>query len=98
MIGDGRDVRIGVRVEVYSALTVIARSLNDVEQMRNDAARQEAIASVVEIHAPGIARPMREDLETILERMITPDARVDRDALLLRRPRFADERMGEHAM
>src|SRR5262249_11884147 len=84
MIGDGLDVVIGVRIEVGAGLAMIAAPLDDVEGMRNDTGLDKCLAVIVEIEAPGIAGPVREDLELVPSRMIAPDAGVYWHAVLVR--------------
>src|SRR5262249_35439770 len=79
-------------------LPLVATALADVEQVRNDAAGQEGIAVIVEVNAPRVAGAVGEDLEFLLDRMIAPDAGVDRRALLGRRAGLADERVGKDAV
>src|SRR5439155_16118244 len=95
---NGLNVRVSVRLEMLSRLPLEASSLDDVEQVRDDAAGQEGVAVVVKVDTPRVARAPGEDLELLLDRMIAPDAGVDRSALLLRRAGLADERVSEDAM
>ena len=78
MVGDRLNVVVGIRVEVLPGLALIAAALNDVIQVRNHAGRDEALAVVVEIDAPGIARAFGEDFERVPRGMIAPDAGVER--------------------
>src|SRR5207244_427526 len=49
MVGDGFDVVENVGVEMLSALPLVARALNHVPEMRNDAGLDETLAVLVEI-------------------------------------------------
>jgi len=98
MIGDGHDLREGVGVVVTARLSLVARPLDDVEEVRNDASGEEGLTSIVEVDSPGIAGAPREDLELPLRRVIAPDPGVDRHALLVGSSRCSDVRVGEDAV
>ena len=98
MVGDGFDIVVGVRIEVQATLTFVARSLNDVIQVRNNTRREESLAAVVEIDSPRIARAVRKDLERMTSRMVSPDSCIDPLTIFVCGPWFADARMGENTM
>ena len=98
VVGNGCDIAIGVRIEVLARLTLITSALNDVIQMRNHAGRNERLPVIVEIDTPRVAGPVRENVKLVPRRMIPPDRGVKRNAFLVRRPRFADARVSEHAV
>src|SRR5579884_3548060 len=81
-----------------SCLSVIAAALDNVESMGNDAGLDEGLPVGVEVETPGIAGAVREHLENVLARMVAPDTGVEGNAVLVRRARLADARMGEDAM
>src|SRR5947208_364587 len=76
-------------------LALVAAALDDVEAVRDDAGLDERLAVLVEVEAPWIAGAVGEHLELVLGRMVTPDARVDRHAVLLGHSRLADLRVCE---
>ena len=71
-------------------LPLIAAALDDVPQMGNHAGGRNRLAPVVEVDAPGIARAFGKHFKHVPRGMIAPDARVERDALAVRRARLAD--------
>src|SRR3569623_78632 len=96
--GDGLVIAVGIGVEMLACLPLVTAALNDVIQVRNDTGGQKALALVVEIVAPRVARAVSENFELVLRRMIAPDARVNRRALIVRRARLADARVRGHAV
>src|SRR5207245_2550542 len=98
MVGNGRDVGIGEGIEMAPCLPIVARALDDVKHVRNDASRGKGLAVIVEIDSPGITGPLGENLELVPERMIAPDAGIDGNPLVRRRPRLADLRVREDAV
>src|SRR5436190_17872967 len=56
MVSYRLNIVIDVGVEMRSRLALVARSLNHVEQVRNDARLDEALTVLVEINSPWIAR------------------------------------------
>src|SRR5579884_2847340 len=66
--------------------------------MRNHACLDEALAVLVEIYAPGIARAFGKIFERVLDGMITPDAAGDDGAVLVGRTGLADLGKIEHAV
>src|SRR5262249_38726363 len=95
VVGDGRDVGVGVEVKVVARLALVAGPLNNVEAVRDDARLAERLAAVVEVEAPRVAGAVGEYLEDVARRVVAPDAGVDRDAVLVGRARLADARVGE---
>src|SRR5690606_21306559 len=87
-----------IRVEMLPRLALIARSLNDVIEVGNDAGGNERMPAVVEVDPPRIARSFGKNLELVPLRVITPYAGVDLHTFVIRRSWFADLRMGEDAM
>jgi len=77
VVGNGLDVVIDVRIEMRAGLAMVARTLNDVEQMRDNTGFNEALAVFIEINAPGIARAFGEKLEAVFGGVIAPDAGVE---------------------
>src|ERR1043166_5447741 len=94
------EARVLVRPDgvMRAALPRVARALNHVEEMRNDARLDEALAVLVEVHAPRIARAFGENFELMLRGMITPHRGIDPLALCFRRAGLADIRRTEHAV
>src|SRR4029079_14063111 len=85
VIGNGFDVVVGVRIEMWTGLPLIARPLDNVEKMWNHTRLDKTLPIRIEIDSPRIARAVREDLELSSLRMIPPDAGVDLCPLLFRR-------------
>src|SRR5262249_18624708 len=75
---------IGMGIEAGKGLALVGPARNHVKQMGNDTTSQEALAMGVEIHAPGIAGPFREDVKLLVGHGIAPDGRVHLDAVDLR--------------
>ena len=98
MVGDGLDVVVRVGIEMLAGLALVAAALDDVVKMRDDAGGDEHLAARVEVDAPGVAGAVGEDLEDVPRRVVAPDAGVDRHALVVRRARLADARVGEDAV
>jgi len=98
MFGDGGDIGVGVGVEVLAPLTMVARSLNDVEEVGDDAACEEGLSVVVEIDAPGIAGAVSKDFELMSLGVIAPDACVEGDALIVGGTGFPDAGVSEDAV
>ena len=72
-------VRIMQRAVLAEALDEIG-SLHVVAQRLERIAGGEQVAESIEIDAPGVAAPFREQLELIRPRMIAPDALLKADA------------------
>ncbi len=98
MVGHGRDALIHMGIEVLARLAAEAGALNHVEEVGDHTDRTHRLAVVVEVDAPGVGRPPREDLEGVLHRVVAPVARVDWRPLLLGRARLPDAGVGEHAL
>src|ERR1043166_6256258 len=81
---------------MLTTLPLVARSLNHVPEMGNDAGLDEALAVVVEIHSPRIARAFGEDFKLVLSWMIAPDCGIDPLALVFRGARLAYEGRTKH--
>ena len=98
VVRDRLDVVEGVGLEVLPCLPLVPGARDDVVEVRDHARGQEALAVGVEVEAPGVARAVGDDLEPLLRRVITPDAGVQGDAVLVGRTRLADLRVGEDAV
>ena len=83
---------------MFAALSLDARPLDHVPEMRNDAHLGKELAMFVEVNAPRIAAPFSEDLEEALSRMIAPHPGIHPLAFTLRRAGFADVRRTEHTV
>src|SRR5665213_1763072 len=92
MVGDRLDVIVNVRVVMLSALALVVRALDHVPEMRDHTGFDDALALVIEIHAPRIAGSLGKPLEDMADRMVSPHAAVDVNAILARRPRLANIR------
>src|SRR5436190_18304571 len=90
MVGYCLDVVIDVRIEMRTSLMSESSTLNHMEQMRDDAGFDDALAILVEINAPGIARAFGKNFEFVFDGVVAPYARVDPRALAVRRTRLAD--------
>jgi hypothetical protein len=77
VIGDCLNIAVDVRVEVLPTLPVIQPSRDHVPQMRNDACRDEELSFGVIVNTPRVAESMRNDLESFLGRMISPNTAID---------------------
>ncbi|MEI9895161.1 MAG: hypothetical protein WDN28_15050 [Chthoniobacter sp.] len=73
-------------------------ALDHVPEMRDDAALGNAVAVLIEIDAPRVARALGEELELMLDRMIAPHARVDARAGGILRAGLADVALREDAV
>src|SRR5580765_6417323 len=89
---------LGVDVVVQAALPLVAGALNDVPEVRDYARLDKALAVLVEVNAPGIARSFGEHLEDASRGVKPPDRRIDALTVLLRCARLADKRRTEHAV
>ncbi len=98
VVADGGHQFVHVRVQVLAVHAFVMAAGDDVPEMIDDAIGDEHLAMLIEVEAPGIRRAVRHHLELFLGRMITPDAAVDRNALLLRRAGSADVRGGDDAV
>src|SRR5437588_13107494 len=81
MIRDGFDVLVSVGVEMGAGLALKTSALNHVEQMRDDAGFDEALAIFVEINSPGVAGAFAKKLKNVFGGMIARHAGVDARAL-----------------
>src|SRR5690606_11834744 len=66
--GDRLDLAIDVIGKMRSRLTDIPCARDHVIEVRDDTGRDERLAVIVEVDAPRIARPRREDLELLAKR------------------------------
>src|SRR5262245_38679788 len=98
VIGDRLDIVIDVGIKMRASLPVVASTLNNVEQVRDHAGLDKALAIWIEINAPGIARSFREHFEHLFDRMIAPHPGVDASAFAVGGAGLSDVRMGEHSM
>ena len=70
-------IAIDVRVVALPGLPNVVAALHDVVQVRNHAAAEDELAvGVAPVHAPRVARPLREHLELLRLRVVAPDGRV----------------------
>ena len=72
MICNSLDIPISVRIEMSTALALIAGYLNDVIQVRNHTSRDECITVIIEIESPGITGPVSEYFKLVAKRMKAP--------------------------
>ena len=77
VVGDRADVAVDVRIKVATALPMVNAARNDMPQMRDHACADEELSLRVVVDAPRIAKAVRDHLEAILHRVITPNATVD---------------------
>jgi len=87
-----------VRVHVLAVHAFVARTGNDVEEVFDDAVRDEHLAVIVEGDAPGIRGAMGDNLKRVSRRMKPPDAAVQPDPVAVRRAGPADPRIGKNAV
>ena len=81
---------VEMRVEVVAIHTLIVAAGNDMKGVVDDAVGDEQFAGLVEVDAPGVGGSMRDHLVLLGDRMIPPNAAVDRRPILDVRPRLAD--------
>src|SRR5262245_10555132 len=72
---------IRIWIETAAGLPLVGAAGNHVEQVRNDAAGEETLPVAIEIHAPGVARPLGKDIETLLRQVVAPDRRIHLHAI-----------------
>src|SRR5438477_598673 len=72
VVGDRLNVGIGVRIEMVAGLALETASLDHVEAMRDDARLNESLTMIVEVDAPGIARPLGENFKDVARRVVAP--------------------------
>src|SRR5207244_440014 len=65
-----------VDVVMLPALALVARALNHVPQVRDDARFNNALTVLIEIDTPGIARAFGENFELVFGRMVPPHRRI----------------------
>ena len=82
MVGTGRQPIVGVQTGWPIAPRLVVSTLDHVKQVRIDAVGDEALAEVVEIHAPGIGSAVGEVLKNAASGVDAVDAAVAVDALL----------------
>src|SRR5262249_13679674 len=92
MLRDRLNVGVGIGLEMLTRLALVASALDYVVQVRNHARCAKRLAMIVEVDAPGIARPLGEYFKLFPRRVIAPDACIYRSALALRRTRLAHVR------
>src|SRR5690606_32260624 len=78
VISNCLNIVIGIRIKMVSALPMISCSLNNMEQVRNDAYRNERLTDIVEINAPWVTAAVCKHLKNVPRRVITPNAGIDR--------------------
>src|SRR5690606_39752923 len=98
VLRDRLDVGVGIWIEMLPGLPVVAGTVDDVKQVRNDTTRQKGLAAIVEVHAPRVARTVGENLELVPRRVIAPDAGIDGRAFFFGGARFSNARVSEDAM
>ena len=98
VVADRLDGRIGVGVEVGAGLFVVDAALDDVEEVGDDATGGKAVAEIIEVEAPRIGEATCEDFEIAGLGVEAPDASIEVEAVVLRRTRFSDERVGKNAL
>ena len=98
VVADGLDGRVSVGIEVGTGLFVVDATLDDVEEVGDDAAGGEAVAEIIEVEAPRIREATCEDFEIASFGVEAPDASIEVEAVVFRSTRFSDERVGENAL
>ena len=98
VIGDRLDVVIGVGIEVLARLPLEPSALDHVIEMRDHAGGDDHLAARVEVDSPGVAGALGKHLEDMPDRVVAPDARIDRSAESTRGAGFADQGVGEDAV
>ena len=98
VVADRLDGRVSVGIEVGTGLFVVDATLDDVEEVRDDATGGEAVAEVIEVEAPRIGEAASEDFEFASFGVEAPNTGVKVEAVVFRRTRFSDERVGENAL
>ena len=77
VVGDRADVAVNIRIKVATALPMVNAARNDMPQMRDHACADEELSLRVVVDAPRVTEAVRDHLEAILNRVITPNATVD---------------------
>ena len=80
------------------SLPLIARALDDMPEMWNDAGFDDALPVLVKVDSPRVARAFREDFEFVSNRVVAPDRGVDALSFFRRRAWFADVRRAEDSV
>ena len=100
VVGNCFDVGVNIRIEVPKriGLAQIIRALNDVPEVRNDAGLGKPFSLRIVVESPGVGGAMGENVEFLLQRMISPVGTIELRPLVCRRSRSADNGMGEDAV
>ena len=98
VVSDGGDVIVDVGVKMGLGLLVVGSTLDDVEDVRDDAASGKGLTSVVEIKAPWVGEAVGEDFEFLFDGMVAPDSTVDELTFGIGNSDFSDEGGGEDAV
>ena len=77
------DITIDVGIEVATGLAMVYAAGNNLPQMRNYACGNKQLPFSIVVDSPRVTETVRDDLEYILCRVITPDTAVDSLAFAL---------------
>ena len=96
--GDRLDVLVNMRVEMRSGLARVVSALDGMPHVGDDAGGEKGLAVVVPIEPPLVAHALAPALEGFSNRVIAPDAGVDRNPFRIRCAGAADLGVGENSM
>ena len=98
VVADRLDGRVSVGIEVGTGLFVVDATLDDVEEVGDDAAGGEAVAEIIEVEAPRIGESTGEDFEFASLGVEAPDPGVEIDTIVFGSARLSNEGVGENAL
>ena len=92
VIGRLLDRPVSVGVKVRAIHPVVTGTGDNVPKVADHRVDHEQFALIIKVHTPGVRRAMTDDFKLFVERVITPDATIDRRTLGTGGPRFTNER------
>src|SRR6185503_3385052 len=98
MIGNRLDVAVDVWIEVLTGLPLVSSALDHLVEMLDDAGGHKRLTVIVEVESPRIAGAFGEHFKRTRDRMETPDAGIQSNALRVGCSRLTDIRLSEDAM
>ena len=98
VVGNGRNVGVGVRVEVRTSLALVTGARHNMECVWNHTRLNERFTPAVEIEAPRVGGSVRHHIKHVTGRVVAPDPGIDSRALVVWGSRFTNAAMGENTM
>ena len=95
VVADRLDGCVSVGIEIGTRLFVVDAALDDVKEMRDDAAGGKTVAEIIEVKAPWIGESTGEDFEFASLGVEAPDPGVEIDTIVFGSARFSNEGVGE---